>query len=212
MCVVRPGWLGSRAVINDGDVPRELAGLVVSLAGSLEATEDLFLPYRLVDGDGAVVEPVTAFFAELAACGRPATTQRSYGMDLLRWFRFLWAVGVGWDQATRVEARDFCRWLQATRKPPRRHWRYPAGDAPGSGEAPTAVRVNAVTGKPSRGDRYEAATLAHCESVLRGFYEFHVEGGTGPMVNPFPLARGRRAGRAHAHHNPMLRREVARHE
>ena len=45
MCVVRPGWLGSRAVINDGDVPRELAGLVVSLAGSLEATEDLFLPY-----------------------------------------------------------------------------------------------------------------------------------------------------------------------
>jgi hypothetical protein len=29
-------------------------------------------------------------------------------MDLLRWFRFLWALGVGWDQVTRVEAQDFC--------------------------------------------------------------------------------------------------------
>ena len=52
---------------------------------------------------------MAAFFAELAVCGRPATRQRSYGMDLLRWFPFLWAVGVGWDQATRVEARDFFR-------------------------------------------------------------------------------------------------------
>ena len=44
--------------------------------------------------------------------------------------------------------------------------------------------------------------MAHCESVLRGFYDFHLEAGTGPMVNPFPLARG--AGRAcDAHHNPM---------
>jgi hypothetical protein len=47
-----------------------------------------------VDGDCALVVPVAAFFAELAACGRAATTQRSYGMDLLRWFRFLWALGV----------------------------------------------------------------------------------------------------------------------
>ena len=106
-------------MINDGDVPRELSGLVVPLAGSLEATGDLFLPYRLVDRDGVVVEPVAGFFAELAACGRPATTQRSYGMDLLRWFRFLWAIEVRWDQATRVEARDFCRWLQVTVKPSR---------------------------------------------------------------------------------------------
>jgi len=159
-------------VINDGDVPRELSGLVVPPLGSLEATGDLFQAYRVVDGDGAVVEPAAAFFAELTACGRPATTQRSYGMDLLRWFRFLWALGVDWDQATRVEARDFCRWLQVTVKPARPHWRYPAGGAPGSGTESAAARVNPVTGKPSRGDRYEAATVAHCESVLRGFYDF----------------------------------------
>jgi integrase len=61
---------------------------------------------------------------------------------------------------------------------------------------------NPVTGKRSPGRGYAAATVAHCESVLRAFYDFHLEGGTGPMVNPFPLARGRR-GRSHAHHNPM---------
>jgi hypothetical protein len=59
-------------VINDGDVPRELSGLVVPQRGSLEATGDLFQPYRLIDGDGVVVGPVAMFFAELAACGRPA--------------------------------------------------------------------------------------------------------------------------------------------
>src|SRR6185312_1761340 len=162
-----------------------------------------FLPYRLVDRDGVVVEPVAAFFGELAACGRPATTQRSYGMDLLRWFRFLWAIGVGWDQATRVEARDFCRWLQIAVKPTRPHWRHPDGDASGPGREPTTPRVNAVTGKAFRGDRYEAATVVHCETVLRGFYDFHLEAGSGPMVNPFPLARHRGIGRVDAHHNPM---------
>src|SRR5674476_571048 len=88
-------------------------------------------PYRLVDEDGAVVGSAVAFFAELMACGRPGTTQRSYGMDLLRWFRFLWSVGIGWDEATRAEARDFCRWLQVAGKPVAPHWRYPAGGAPG---------------------------------------------------------------------------------
>ncbi|MGH8826492.1 MAG: integrase, partial [Jiangellaceae bacterium] len=174
---------------NGEDVPRELSGLVVPQHGSLEATGDLFQPYRLVDVGGEVVVSVSAFFAELAACGRPATTQRSYGMDLLRWFRFLWALGLGWDQATRVEARDFGRWLQVAVKPVRPHWRYPAGGAPGSEAAPASARVNGVTGKPSRGDRYAAARVAHCETVLRGFYDFHLEAGTGPMVNPFPLAR-----------------------
>jgi integrase len=190
-------------VINDEGGPLNLSRLVVPLVGSLETTGVLFHPYRLVDDGGVTVGPVSAFFAELAACGRPATTQRSYGMDLLRWFRFLWALEVPWDQATRIEARDFIRWLQIAVKPDRPHWRYPTGGAGGSGAEQAAARVNAVTGKPSHGDRYEAATVAHCESVLRGFYDFHLEAGTGPMLNPFPMARHARLGRAGAHHNPM---------
>ena len=121
------GWLGSLLVMGDGDLPRDLAVLVVPGRGGLEATGDLFQPYRLVDADGGVVAPVAAYFAELSGCGRPGTTQRSYGMDLLRWFRFLWALGVAWDRATGVEARDFCRWLQIADKPVRPHWRRPDG-------------------------------------------------------------------------------------
>ena len=66
-----------------------------------------------------------------------------------------------------------------------------------------APGVNAVTGKAGRGEHYEAATVAHGKTVVRGFYDFHLEAGTGPMVNPFPLSRQRSGGRAHAHHNPM---------
>ncbi|HET9968773.1 MAG TPA: site-specific integrase [Streptosporangiaceae bacterium] len=170
-------------------------------SGSLEATGDLFEPFRLIDVDGVVVAAAGAYFRDLAACGRAVATQRSYGMALLRWWRFLGAVEIGWDQATRAEARDFLCWVQLADKPERRHWRYPGGGAP---RTMTVVpgTPNPVTGKRSPGRGYATATVAHCESVLRAFYDFHLEAGTGPMVNPFPLARGRR-GRANAHRNPM---------
>ena len=42
---------------------------------------------------------------------------------------------------------------------------------------------------------------AHSETVLRAFYDFHCDAGSGPLLNPFPLQRKDR--RAHAHHNPM---------
>ncbi|WP_427136433.1 tyrosine-type recombinase/integrase [Pseudarthrobacter sp. S9] len=188
---------------NEENVPRVLSGLVVPPSGSLEATGNPFEPYRLVDGSGETIGSAAAFFAELVACGRPATTLRSYGMDLLRWFRFLSALGLAWDQATRVEARDFCRWLQVTLKPVRPHWRYPDGGGPGSDATPGAEKVNSGAGKSPDGDRYAAVTVAHCESVLRGFYDFHLEAGTGPMLNPFPLVRARGGTRVRAHHNPM---------
>jgi len=187
-------------VIIEGDAPRDLTSLVVLGSGSLEATGDLFEPYRLVDSDGVGVGAAAAFFAELIACGRPESTQRSYGMDLLRWFRFVWAVGVGWDQATRSEARDFCRWLQIADKPVRSHWRYPDRAPAGLGRTVSVIGPNPVTGKSGPGERFAAATVAHCESVLRGFYDFHSEAGTGPMVNPFPVARSRRP---RAHRSPM---------
>lgn len=65
--------------------------------------------------DRVAVEPVTAFFRDLFAAGRAEATVRSCGMDLLRWFRFLWTIDVPWNQATRIEARDFSRWLRSGR-------------------------------------------------------------------------------------------------
>jgi len=195
------------------DVPRDLSLLVVPGRGSLEQTDDLFEPYRLVDAAGGVVGAVAGYLRDLQAAGRSPATQRSYGMDLLRWFRFLWAVDVGWARATQVEARDFCCWIQASDKAVRLHWRH-AGQDPASGITRTARSVpaggvrraggpNAVTGKAAPGLKYASSTVAHCETVLRSFYAFQLEAGSGPLVNPFPLVRGRRAGRANAHGNPM---------
>src|SRR3954447_25656008 len=107
------GWAGLRsaAMIDGIGEDRDLSVLVVPTAGAVEVGSDPWAPVRLIDSDGEPVVAVMAFLRELQASGRSAATQRSYAMDLLRWFRFGWAIDVGWDQATRVEARDFCRWL-----------------------------------------------------------------------------------------------------
>ena len=172
------------------------------------STGGVFEPYRLVDAGGVAVVPVAAFLRDLQACGRSASTLRSYGMDLLRWFRFVWSIGIGWDRATSVEARDFCCWLELADKPSGQDGRRPGGELPPSllgaaGARRRAGAPNTVTGKPRPGTGYASTTRAHCETVLRGFYEFHLEAGSGPMVNPFPLTRHRGGGRAYAHHNPM---------
>src|SRR5271165_4648059 len=191
---------------GEDDSPRDLGGLVVPAAGGLVETGDLWEPYCLSDPGGGRVEPVSEFLRDLQAIGRPETTQRSYSLALLRWFRFLWAAEVPWGQATRAEARDFCRWMQIADKPARVHWRH--RDPEGEPAAPVASprlpgTANLVTGKRSPGRKYAPTTRVHSETVLRSFYDFHRDADSGPMVNPFPLVRDRRGGRAHAHHNPM---------
>lgn len=157
-------------MFDDAEPAPDLRALRVAAVGSLAATGSRWEPYRLLDRSGGTVEAVGSFFADLLAAGRSEATVRSYGMDLLRWFRFLWAIDVCWDHATRVEARDFCRWLT-------------------------------VAGRDGRG--YSVSSRLHSETVLRGFYDFHRDVGSGLLLNPFPLARARRTGRANAHHNPM---------
>ncbi|MGA5412063.1 tyrosine-type recombinase/integrase [Streptomyces lavendulocolor] len=181
--------------MNDAP-PRDLAALVVPRWGRLVETGDRYEPYRLIDPDGAAVEAVAVYFQELLAAGKAPSTVRSYGMDLLRWWRFLQAVDVSWNRATRREARDFSCWIQKTVKPRKI-----------KAQGPRAVRgggaANPVTGKPSTGSGYAPATVVHSETVLRRFYDVHRDAGTGPLLNPFPLDLSRRSGRAHAHHNPM---------
>jgi len=86
----------SRTMIGDDGPSRDLAALVVPQAGRPMATGDRYEPYRLVDGEGVAVVAATAYFRDLLAAGRAESTVRSYGMDLLRWFRFLRAAGVAW--------------------------------------------------------------------------------------------------------------------
>ncbi|MBT2529394.1 integrase [Streptomyces sp. ISL-99] len=107
------------------DPGRDLTRFLLPEAGRLVETDEPQEPYRLLDPAGLPVVPVAAFFAELQAASRSVTAVRSYGMDLLRWYRFLWAVDVAWNRAaTRSDARDFSRWLQLTDKPVRVRWRH----------------------------------------------------------------------------------------
>ena len=118
--------------------------------GSLRETGDPWAPWQLVNGDGLAVEAAAAFLADLHAAGRSAATMRSYGMDLLRWFRFLWAAGVAWDRATRAEARDFCRWLQVAGMPARPHWRSRDEAAGAPGGTAAASRTRRRSGRTAR--------------------------------------------------------------
>ena len=200
----RAGWLGCLLVIIDGDIPRELSGLVVSRRGSLEATGDLFAPYHLVDAKvprslrrqgsslswpRAGVPRRRSVPTGWTCCAGSGSCGRCSGTGIRRLGR------------RRVISAAGCR---ARSSRCARIGVIPMVALPGADAAATTGGArNAVTGKPPIGDRYDASTVAHCESVLRGFYDFRLEAGTGPMVNPFPLTRHRRAGRADAHHNPM---------
>ena len=163
--------------------------MVVPRLGRLVETGDLAAPYQLLGPDGEPVAAVSVFFSDLLASGRRVATLRSYGMDLLRWFRFCWATGVPWASATENEAREFSLLLQVAPKPVRPHWRH-AGETEATAASPL-------------GGQYSPSVRAHSETVLRSFYDFHRETGTGPECNPFPLAHSRRGLRPHAHHNPM---------
>jgi site-specific recombinase XerD len=187
-------------VIESGEEEgRDLSALVVSRAGQLVPTGDDREPYHVVGPDGQVAEPVSVFLRDLLASGKSAATLRSYAVDLLRWWRFLDAVDVAWDRAARAEARDFSCWIQLTvrqrvqtSRPRAARWSSRPAGAP-----------NPVTGKLSPGDGYAPSTVAHSETVLRRFYDFHRDAGSGPVLNPFPLDASRRGRRAHAHRSPM---------
>ena len=147
----------------------------------------------VLDGAGLPIEPVVEFLRELLACGGSAASCRSYGFDLLRWFRFLAAVDVAWSRAQRSEVRDFVLWLRVCHNPARDRHRH---------DTPAPGTVNARTGKTSLADGYAPATINHAVSVVSAFYDFHLLSGQGPVVSPVP-ARSREGRRLDAHHNPL---------
>ena len=176
----------------DDELDRDVRSLRLSGWGRVVASGDV-VPFLVVDADGVAVEPIRRFLREFVARGHAAGSVRSYAFDLLRWWRFLQVVGVEWDRASSAEVRDFVLWLQQAGKSRR---------APRTRSLVTAGQVNAVTRKPYLGDRFAARTIRHSNAVLRCFYEFWIDAGGGPLVNPVVTDRGR-GRRANAHHNPL---------
>ncbi|MCX4459992.1 hypothetical protein OG585_45600 [Streptomyces sp. NBC_01340] len=102
-------------------------------------------------------------------------------------------LNVEWDKVTSAEVREFVLWLQRTPKTRRTARKKSAA---------TAGTINPITRKQYQGDRYRVRTIRHSNAVLRSFYEFWIEQGAGPLVNPVPQER-RGGRRPNAHHNPL---------
>jgi len=94
---VSDGFSGAHLDLMDGrtDLPR---------VGAVVRGPSLSLPWMVVDAAGREVEPVSSYLRDLLLSDVSPLTCRSYGYDLLRWFRLLWSVDVGWEQATEREA------------------------------------------------------------------------------------------------------------
>jgi integrase len=168
--------------------------------GTVTVGECVQLPFLVMDGDNAELEPVSAYLRDVMLGDASPLTCRSYAFDLLRWHRLLWFLGIGWEQATEAEAAAMVGWLRTARNPQRDRKR--AGSAsPGS--------VNLKTGKPSLRAGYAPSTINHALTVVHGFYSFHGRFGAGPVVNPVPVSAQRRQVLAHRsplEPVPMVRR------
>lgn len=160
--------------------PRDVAHLRVPSIG--EVCRVGSGPWEVLGADGQPVVAWVSFRSELVACGCSASTCRSYAHDVLRWLRFLAALGISWQQASRVEVRDFVRWLRVADNPARcRGLRSGGRPAPGS--------LNAATGKAYLAAGYAPRTINHALSVLGEFYQHAVDAGLGPLHSPVPLRR-----------------------
>lgn len=189
--------------MSSAPVPRDVLGLVVPSWGSVVAAEGV--GWHVVGDDGEAVEEIQAFLIDVAATGASVPTRRSYAYDMLRWWRFCAAVGVPWQQALRYEVRDFVLWLQSATNDQRRRTVEPAPFSSVTGQGagdrgssrPAAGSVNAVTGKSYLAAGYAPRTINHALTVISSFYEFALESGLGPLVNPVPRSAPGRMGPQH---------------
>ncbi len=157
------------------------------------------LPYVVVDDMEREIEVFSAFLGDLVLTDMSALTVRSYGNDLLRWWRVLQLLGLPWDQVDRLEVEVMVGWMRSAVNPQRR----------GSG----ARGMNPRTGKRPLPEGYAPATINHELAVLASFYAFHARFGRGPVTNPVPESLSRRARLAHRSPmevTPRLRRAPLR--
>ena len=128
--------------------------------GSVAQVARTQLPFVVLGDNGAEVEPVSLYLRVVLGDCSPLTC-RSYAQGLLRWFRLLWVLEVGWERATESDVAVMVAWLRTAPNPQRER----------SAVSPAAGSVNLVTGKPALGPGYAKRTINHALSVVSGFYE-----------------------------------------
>lgn len=117
------------------------------------------LGWVLVDGAHVRIEPIGAFLRNLSMSDMSPLTTRSYGYDLLRWWRLLTLVDIGWEYASRSEVELLVGWMRLANNAQRHR----------GADSPTiAGSVNLRTGKPHLHSGYAPATINHALTVLSG--------------------------------------------
>lgn len=176
------------------DLRRQLMEGIVDLPwlGSLVPGAGKIPPFVVLDEHGVQIEPIAVYLRDVSLGDASPLTCRSYGFDLLRWWRLLDCLSVPWERATEAEVAVLVSWLRHARNQQRQR-RKP--------DAAPAGSVNLRTGKPALRPGYSPRTINHALSVISKFYEFHSEQGEGPVINPVPASQARR--RALAHHSPL---------
>ncbi|MFD7846097.1 tyrosine-type recombinase/integrase [Nocardia sp. NPDC059764] len=172
--------------------------------GSVMPTGLKNLPYTVVDARGRPVEQIDNYLMSLALSDMSPLTCKSYGQDLLRWFRLLWLLGLAWNQAREGDVAALVGWMRTASNPQRRRRR--AGSM-------CAGSVNSRTGKQYLSAGYAPTTINHCLTVIHRFYHFHSLYGMGPVINPVPESRQHRGALAHRsplEPKPLIRRSSLR--
>lgn len=185
----------------DSDLRRSLihGSVMLPRLGAVIAGPGTLPPFLVVDEHQQPVEPAVQYLRDLALSDVSPLTCRSYGYDLLRWFRLLWLLNIKWDNATEAEVSLMVGWLRTAPNVQRRRQR--------SG-APAAGSVNVRTGKQNLKAGYAPRTINHALSVIWGLYAYHSSFGRGPVSNPVPESDERR--QALGHLNPLETRPVMR--
>ncbi|WP_331722942.1 hypothetical protein [Nocardia sp. NBC_00511] len=145
----------------DGDLRHSLMNGSAKLTaiGSVVAGAGKLPPFLVLDGAGTPIEPVERYIRDFALGDASPLTAKSYGYDLLRWFRLLWQLGLAWDRATEAETALLVGWMR-TAPNPQRDRRADKAAPPGS--------VNVRTGKATLNAGYAPRTINHCLSVVSG--------------------------------------------
>lgn len=135
------------------------------------------LPYVVLDRGGEEVGVISAYLQELALSDASPLTVRSYAHDLLRWWRVLDALEVGWDRATAAEVEVLVGWMRTAPNSQRR------------ATASLSPAAHARTGKLPLAARYAPASINHSLSVIASFYGFHARFGQGLCLTRCPRVR-----------------------
>ncbi|MFE4542226.1 tyrosine-type recombinase/integrase [Arthrobacter sp. NPDC056727] len=117
-------WIDSR---HASDSPRGLPDVDLPKFGRVTRTTDHALPWRVAGlpaaHDGIVIDD---FLVTLSTNDCSPQTLRSYAYDLMRWWRFLAAIGNRWDTARREDVRDLVLWMRQPQDPGGRRAYRPA--------------------------------------------------------------------------------------